>query len=138
MAKSQSTVAARQGDTVVRICVDHAGRPLPACLARLARCSWCLIDLKAIAGCGAQTANVIIYLTDIAADAGGETVLLAEACALDGMGCPIRIRPKRGKVVIWRSYDDEGLLDPRAMHTAHAVRGSSEKILLAMSLRRSI
>ena len=88
------------------------------------------LDIKALPGAGAQTANAIVYLSTIDS---GETVLLGAAGASD-----IEILPERGKLVMWRSYTDAGVIDPRARHTARGVKGAGVKVLLALSLRRAI
>ena len=98
---------------------DRSARPPPPHL-----------DIKALPGAGAQTANAIVYLSS---SASGETVLLGAAGAAD-----TRIEPERGKVVVWRSYTEDGCVDPRARHTARAYTGGGEKLLLALSLRREL
>ena len=60
-------------------------------------------------------------------------MLLGAAGASD-----IEILPERGKLVLWRSYTDAGVVDPRARHTARAVKGAGVKLLLALSLRRAL
>jgi hypothetical protein len=111
------------------------------------------LDVKALPGLGAQTANAIVYLSGGGKEwSGGETVLLG----VDDGTLPANssgdtlISPARGKLVVWRSYTDSGVLDPRALHTSRRVvqssrgRGGEEedklecKLLLTVSLRRQV
>lgn len=57
------------------------------------------------------------------------------ACTTQGTGTAT-IVPERGKLVIWRSYTDEGVLDPRARHTCRPLARGATKLLLTVSLRR--
>ena len=73
-----------------------------------------------------QCANVLIYLTDVTQ--GGETLLVRGS---------VQIPPRRGACLIWRSYTDDGVLDPRALHSAAPVLEGT-KIGVCMSIRQTI
>ena len=90
-------------------------------------------DVKALR-CGAQTANAILYLSgDGSGATGGQTVLLSVP---PDLADDTEITPERGKLAIWRSYTDDGVLDPRARHTTRTLTGT--KMLLTISLRRGV
>lgn len=85
------------------------------------------LDVAAVAGRGAQVANAILYQTDV--ESGGETLL---------DGGRLAIAPARGRLVVWRSYTEDGdCLEPRALHTAAPVLVGL-KLALAVRLRRPV
>lgn len=73
---------------------------------------------------GQQCANVLIYLSDLSQ--GGQTLLDQGR---------VEIAPVRGECVLWRSYTDSGVLDPRAMHSAAPVIVGT-KLALCICVRR--
>lgn len=72
--------------------------------------------------------------SSIGSNLGGKKDTLASS----GGGSNGYIKPQRGKMVLWRSYTDEGVVDPRARHTARTVEGTVPKVLLTLSLRRKM
>lgn len=76
---------------------------------------------------GRQVANALVYLNDDFS--GGETVLDAAAPR------PFVVRPRRGRVVLWRSlHYDPVVVERRALHTANPV-GHGEKRVLCLAIR---
>eukprot|EP00471_Norrisiella_sphaerica_P003342 CAMPEP_0184478802 /NCGR_PEP_ID=MMETSP0113_2-20130426/729_1 /TAXON_ID=91329 /ORGANISM="Norrisiella sphaerica, Strain BC52" /LENGTH=234 /DNA_ID=CAMNT_0026856709 /DNA_START=381 /DNA_END=1085 /DNA_ORIENTATION=- len=95
---------------------------------------------------GQQIANCIIYMSGPPELQGGSTLLGTAPCVLkltdyldDGKQkqtqYPIKVSPGIGKLLIWRSYDDHGILNPLAMHTSEAVK-SGVKYAMCVKIRR--
>eukprot|EP00658_Telonema_sp_P-2_P018941 TRINITY_DN17417_c0_g1_i1.p1 TRINITY_DN17417_c0_g1~~TRINITY_DN17417_c0_g1_i1.p1 ORF type:complete len:291 (-),score=51.60 TRINITY_DN17417_c0_g1_i1:205-1077(-) len=81
-------------------------------------------DIKA-SDLGQQCANVLIGLSDVE---GGETLLDRGRR---------RIGVRAGECLVWRSYTDAGVLDPRACHSAAVVVAGTKKVL-CMAVRRDL
>mmetsp|Transcript_11798 Transcript_11798/g.19280 ORF Transcript_11798/g.19280 Transcript_11798/m.19280 type:complete len:298 (+) Transcript_11798:156-1049(+) len=97
------------------------------------------MDISVDAEIGQQVANCIIYLSGISEVAGGETVLgCLPSCSSRKCICKathISISPEAGKLVVWRTYDSHGILNPLALHTALPV-AKGIKLALCLKVRR--
>lgn len=69
----------------------------------------------------------LIYLTDV--EAGGETIF---PHAVPG---GLAVAPRRGRLLVWTSLDEQGVVDPAGFHGAAPVLEGEKAVLVGFSLK---